>query len=155
MDTEKKKPKGGGRKKGERKVDGTISNGSGAKRKLLDKKKIEELAALNWTIEEICAELGCGHDLIYSRYKKHLDKGRARGSGSVKRRLHLKAMEGDTTALIWLSKIVCGYREPKDDSNVQPIFNVMIHDVPRAIEGQTIDIPNKQLEDKESEAGKY
>ena len=117
---------------------GGPQEGSGRPRKNIDPEKIRELAADHCTVDEIAAELDCSIGLIYDRFYKDLRIGHERGQLSLKRRMHQKAMAGDTTMLIWLSKQRLGYKErqPEEVGNVQ--FNIIIKDFSKSSDVQEI-----------------
>ena len=98
---------------------------------VIDEGKLIELAAANCTIQEICSELDIGHDTLYSRFSELLKRGRDKGNVSLKRKLFEKAIGGDMSALIWLSKNQCGYkdRQPEEATLIQ--FNVYVNEVPK------------------------
>lgn len=96
---------------------------------VIDEKKLEQMAADDYTVEEMAAELDVSHETIYARFSDKLKKGRLKGNGSLKRRLREKAMAGDTSLLIWLSKVRLGYREPKDETTYNT-YNVTVNEVP-------------------------
>lgn len=98
---------------------------------VIDEAKLEELAALDYSAEELAAELDVHLDTIYARFSETLKKGRMKGNGSLKRRIFQKAMDGDIGALIWLSKNRFGYRDKQPDEAVQIHFNVFTTEVPK------------------------
>jgi hypothetical protein len=95
---------------------------------------VEDMAAEDYTIEEIAATARVHPDTIYSRFSETVKKGRLRGSGSIKHQLFLKGVvDKDTGTLIWLSKNRCGYREPQKLPEEATLiqFNVYVNEVPK------------------------
>ena len=83
----------------------------------LDPLMIQNLASIFCTNREIAAMMSCSTDTLVRNYADHIKKGREQGKSSLRRRQWEKAMEGNTTMLIWLGK---QYLEQKD----QPIAEV-------------------------------
>ena len=101
---------------------------------VVDESVVEDMAAWDYTIEEIAATTGVHRDTIFSRFSDAVKKGRLRGSGSIKHALFLKGIvEKDTGTLIWLSKNRCGYREPQKLPEEATLiqFNVYVNEVPK------------------------
>lgn len=72
----------------------------------IDLAKVESLAAIGCTIEEIAASLGISDKTIYRRMQEQkselsaaLTRGRAKGIANVENALYKKAMEGDVGAI--------------------------------------------------------
>ena len=82
----------------------------------LDTQMLEDLAAIFCTNKEIASIMNCSTDTLVRNYADHIKKGRDKGKSSLRRKQWEKAMEGNTTMLIWLGK---QYLEQKD----QPISN--------------------------------
>lgn len=98
---------------------------------VVDENALQDLAAVNCTVGEIASSLNVHPDTIYARYSDILRKGRDRGCQSIKSKLFEKAMGGDTTALIWLSKNQCGYRDKQPEEATLLQFNVYVNEVPK------------------------
>jgi hypothetical protein len=98
---------------------------------VVDEEKLIELASVNATIQEVCSELNVSHDTLYTRFSEPLKKGRDKGNISIKRKLFEKAMGGDTSALIWISKNQCGYRDKPPEEATMIQFNVYVNEVPK------------------------
>lgn len=98
---------------------------------VLDEQKLEEMASQDFTIEEIAATVGVNPDTIYSKYSERVKKGRLQGNGSLKHRMFLKAMNGDTGMMIWLSKQRFGYRDKPPEEATLIQFNVYVNEVPK------------------------
>ena len=82
----------------------------------LNAQEIENLAAIDCTVEEIASVLDCSKDTLERRFMRHIERGRERGRASLKRQMHKLAMEGNCTMAIWLSKQTCGYRDHVDQT---------------------------------------
>lgn len=89
------------------------------------------MASHHCTLAEISAELNVNPDTIYVRFSDKLKRGRDMGNVSIKRKLFEKAMQGDMSALIWLSKNHCGYRDKQPDEMTQITYNVYVNEVPK------------------------
>jgi len=98
---------------------------------VVDEKQLEDLASINCTIEEIAAVSKVSHETIYSRFSEIVKNGRLRGNQSIKSKLFEKAMGGDTSALIWISKNQCGYRDKPPEEATMIQFNVYVNEVPK------------------------
>lgn len=104
---------------------------SGRPLAVIDEVKLEEMASRDYTIEEIAATVGVNPDTIYSRFSETVKKGRLQGNGSIKHQLFVKAMNGDTGCLVWLSKQRCGYRDKPAEEATLIQFNVYVNEVPK------------------------
>jgi hypothetical protein len=103
----------------------------GKPRKYLDEKLIFDLAKIHCTAEEISTILDCSRTTIYEHYADVLRKGHEEGKMSLKRKMHEKAMTGDTPMLIWLSKQRLGYRDRHPDEQPVTNFNVFVNEIPK------------------------
>lgn len=94
--------------------------GAGLKVKL-DYSQLRKLCRLNVNTSEIAAFFGVSEDTVQRRMKddpevaKIIGLGRANGSISVRRDLFRMSKEGQVGAAIWLSKNICGMREPAQE----------------------------------------
>lgn len=83
---------------------------AGRKRIDIDIDRIEYLAGLGLTEAEICSSLGISEDTLGNRKKESTDfseaikRGKAKAAQQVSNALFDKAMQGDTTAIIWYEK---------------------------------------------------
>lgn len=98
---------------------------------IIDEAKLVEMAAEDCTVNEIAAYFDVNPDTIYSRFSELLKKGRDKGNASIKRKLFEKAMIGDMSALIWLSKNRLGYKDKQPEEATQVHFNVYVNEVPK------------------------
>lgn len=80
----------------------------------LDKNLIYELAKIHCTNEEIAAILKVSADTIERNFAGLIKEGKAEGKTSLRRYMWLKAQQGDSTMMIWLSKNLLGYRDKVD-----------------------------------------
>lgn len=72
-------------------------------------KLIENMARIMCTEEEIADVLGCSRDLFYTKenenlFRQAIEKGRATGKQSLRRKQYEVAMKGNSSMLIWLGK---------------------------------------------------
>jgi AraC-like DNA-binding protein len=77
----------------------------------IDPAQVEQLAAIDCSLEEMGAVLGCSPDTLQRRFAAVIEKGRATGRSSLKRKQFKLAMDGNPTMLIWLGKIRLGQKE--------------------------------------------
>ena len=91
--------------------------------------EVEELGAGDYTLQEMAEHFGCHIDTISARFSDALKRGRDRGNGSVKRKLFLKALDGDTSAIIWFTKNRCGYRDKQPGEEGGTTINVTLKDM--------------------------
>lgn len=82
--------------------------------KQIDPAQVEKLAALHCTLEEIGTIVGCSVDTLSRRFADAIEKGRAHGKASLKRRQYELAMAGNATMLIWLGKQHLGQRDKQE-----------------------------------------
>lgn len=110
----------------------------------IDLVKVESLAAVGCTIEEIAASLGITDRTIYRRMQEEkselseaITRGRAKGIANVENALYKKAMEGDVGAIKFylcnrssdnwssMNKIEM---TGKNGAPIQPpVFNIVAH----------------------------
>jgi hypothetical protein len=83
-------------------------------RKKIDPEIVEKLAAILCTMEEIGQIVGCSVDTLERRFADIIEKGRAHGNMSLRRKQYDLAMGGNVTMCIWLGKQRLGQREKID-----------------------------------------
>jgi hypothetical protein len=108
----------------------------GAPFKDISYEQVLDLSTLQCTVEEMCAVLKCGKDLIYDRFPDALKEGREIGYVSLRRKMFHRALhgfngEGDSAMLIWLSKQYLGHTDKRQDEVVSLNFNVTVNEVPQ------------------------
>ena len=104
---------------------------SGRPQKPITPEMIIELGRIHCTVPECSAVLGISQELLEKNFIHYLHKGWEEGQKSLKRKMHEKAMQGDTTMLIWLSKQRLGYKERQAEDAQQTTINVHINEIPR------------------------
>lgn len=106
---------------------------AGRPTKPIDPKMVIQLAADHFNVEEIAAHLGTVPSVLYDRFSEELNEGWKRGQGSLKRKMHEKALEGkgDSNMLIWLSKQRLGYRDKQPEEVASVTFNIAVVEVPK------------------------
>lgn len=110
--------------------------------KNIDPAILEKLAAILCTMEEMASVVGCSVDTLERRFADVIEKGRAQGNTSLRRKQFELAMNGHATMLIWLGKQRLGQREKIEYSDTT---EPMIIEMPSR--GKTIEIKDvKKLE---------
>jgi hypothetical protein len=96
----------------------------------IDEGKVEELASLGCSVEEIASlvtpsdsKRAVGHRTIERRFAPALKKGRHNLAHMLRSQLVRRAMSGDTAALIFACKTILGLREPRGDSCVSNVHS--------------------------------
>lgn len=81
----------------------------------IDPTRIEMLASIGCTVEEIAAVEKCCKTTLEKRFMESINAGRLQMSASVKRKQYeIGITNGDKTMLIWLGKQYCGQRDHFD-----------------------------------------
>jgi hypothetical protein len=97
--------------------------------KIIDWKKVEALATIQATQEEICAVMDVHSDTLTDSCRKEFGVGfsemfkkwREGGRSSLRRAQWTKALEGHPTMLIWMGKQVLGQKDQIETTAVEPI----------------------------------
>lgn len=87
----------------------------------LDESKIEKLAAMHCSLEEIAAFMNCSVDTLGRRYAEVIERGRLNGKCSLKRKQMELALAGNVTLLIWLGKIHLGQSDRPEVYQTTPM----------------------------------
>lgn len=91
-------------------------------RLVIDPDQVQKLAAIDCSVAEIGAVLGCSADTLQRRYAAAIEKGRQEGCASLKRKQFELAMAGNATMLIWLGKQRLGQKDRQDMTSAdQPL----------------------------------
>ena len=72
---------------------------------------VQAMSQYGVPLKDIAAFIGISVPTLLKLYKKELEKGRAVANRQIGERLFKKAMDGDTTALIFWAKTQMGWRE--------------------------------------------
>src|SRR5258708_21513265 len=109
-------------------------------RKQIDSAKVEQLASVGCTPDDIGRLFDASQRTIHRRFGIPFQKGQAKLRHTLKRTLFKQAISGNTAALIFATKVYCGLRETPDTT-----INVSA----TAVGGQVIfsEETKKQLED--------
>ena len=88
----------------------------------IDESLVEKLAAIQCTPREIGAIVGCSEDTILGRFSALVSKGKEHGRMSLRRAMFKRAISGNATMMIWLSKQYLGMTdkvESKEDKTIE------------------------------------
>jgi hypothetical protein len=77
---------------------------------------VEKLATMQCTREEIANFCGCSVSTLKRNFDPPIKKGWDKGKRSLRRAMFDKAMRGNTTMLIWLSKNYLGMKDKVETS---------------------------------------
>ena len=77
----------------------------------IDTEVLNKLAAMQCTLEEIANWFGVNKSTISRRFATNITKGKSKGKISLRRAMYSKALEGNVTMCIWLSKQYLGMKE--------------------------------------------
>lgn len=80
----------------------------------VDVELLTKLAAMQCTMDEIAAVIGCSIDTLERNFAGTIKEGRSKGTSSVKRKLFEKAQNGDLGAIIWFSKNFMGMSDRQE-----------------------------------------
>lgn len=83
-------------------------------RKVLDPKKIEAMASVGCTPEEIASLLDASPRTIRGRFCRPYQKGHDKLCHTIKRKLYQMTLDGNVAAMIFAAKVYCGLRENPD-----------------------------------------
>ena len=89
----------------------------------LDHDLIFKLASIHCTYQEIADVIGTSTTTLEKRFKHLIEKGRAEGKKSLRRKQMEVALEkGDVRMLMWLGKQYLGQADqPVDEANTAPL----------------------------------
>ena len=94
----------------------------------IDPEQVTRLARLHCTMEEMASFFGCHRDTLHNNFSAEIDKGRAEGNISLRRKQWQMAVEkGNVVMLIWLGKQMLGQRNEileSDDNIPLPIYDI-------------------------------
>ena len=79
--------------------------------KVIDAAEVHRLASIMCTMEEMAYVLGCHVDTLRDRFSKDIEKARAVGKSSLRRKQWELAQDGDRTMLVWLGKQWLGQQD--------------------------------------------
>lgn len=105
----------------------------------VDAEKVELMAAMGCTVEEIAAELRISKRTLMRRQKdpkflESIERGKARGRATLRRLQWKSANAGNVTAQIWLGKQLLGQRDQFAlDHNVKAVIDVTVNDLTRSL----------------------
>jgi hypothetical protein len=95
----------------------------------IDGEQVIRLARLHCTMQEMASFFGCHVDTLRDNFSKEIDKGKAEGNISLRRKQWQVAVEkGNPLMLIWLGKQMLGQANEvyESDSNIPlPIYDII------------------------------
>ncbi len=77
----------------------------------IDEEQLEKLASIDCSYEEMASILKCNPSTLTRNFAQVIEKSRALGRASLKRKQFELAMSGNVTMLIWLGKVRLGQKE--------------------------------------------
>lgn len=99
---------------------------------MIDEANLLKLARMHCTNWEIAAFFDADVKTIERRFHPLLEKGRQEGKISLKRVMWTKALEGNTTMMVWLSKNCLGYTD-KVESVVEGKTEHYVPPIPKPV----------------------
>lgn len=120
----------------------------------LDEALIEKLAMIHCTPKEIASIVGCSEDTIIGRFSELLAKGREKGKMSLRRAMFDKALGGNCTMMIWLSKQHLGMNDRTENVNLnltEKIESKTTIDVKKIIDSGDLKMITQKLAELEQE----
>jgi hypothetical protein len=81
---------------------------------VIDGEQVQKLASLGCSARDIAYVVGCSVDTLDRRFAAELDKGRAEGRTTLRRRQWKAAMDGNVAMLIFLGKSLLGQTDRAD-----------------------------------------
>jgi hypothetical protein len=95
----------------------------------IDPEQVTRLARLHCTMEEMASFFGCHRHTLRDNFSPEIDKGRAEGNISLRRKQWQMAVEkGNVVMLIWLGKQMLGQVNERLDSESDaplPIYDIV------------------------------
>lgn len=88
----------------------------------IDPEQVEKLASLHCTVQEIADFFECSRDTIERRFRVQIQKGRASGKITLRRKQWQAAEKGNVSMLIWLGKNILGQKD-KSDEEIEAMAN--------------------------------
>ena len=90
--------------------------------KEIDVEQLDKLAAMQCTLQEIADWFNVDKSTISRRFATNITKGKSKGKISLRRAMYTKALGGNVTMCIWLSKQYLGMKDaPEDIHNNTPL----------------------------------
>jgi hypothetical protein len=126
--------------------------GPGRPRLELDVEQVRALAQIQCTYKEIAAVMRCSIDVIQNHYTDVIAEGREEGKSSLRRAQFKKALEGNSSMLIWLGK---HYLDQHDEIKLSSTQEPEVRKLMNKIEslgstGMLRDVGKKHTEEKEA-----
>ena len=98
------------------------------------------LALIKCTPKEIAILLNVELSYVLKKFDEAMKLGNQVSNAMLKRAMTKKALSGDTTMMVWLSKQHLGYREPKQDETQSNTINIVTSDMPQVLRDKVIEV---------------
>ena len=98
------------------------------------------LALIKCTPKEIAALLNCSVEHVTKKFDSAIKLGNQVSNALLKNAMTKKALSGDTTMMVWLSKQHLGYREPKADEQEKTTINIVTSDAASIVNEKIIEV---------------
>ncbi len=85
------------------------------------RKEVEAYAGVGVAQDQIASIIGISAPTLRKYFAEELERGAAKATASIAKRLYDKAMAGDTPSLIFWMKVRAGWREKPDLPPNEPI----------------------------------
>lgn len=96
---------------------------TGRPKKEIDEELVYQLALIHCSVKEIATIVDCHPDTIRNRFSAIMEKGKAEGKKSLRRKQFEVALSGNTSMLIWLGKNILGQSDtPISDEDLSKIL---------------------------------
>lgn len=89
----------------------------------IDPELVEKLALIHCSVKEIATICNCHPDTIRKNFSDIIEKGKADGKMSLRRKQFEVALSGNTSMLIWLGKNILGQTDQpvsEDEKKILP-----------------------------------
>lgn len=92
----------------------------------IDLEKVELLASIGCSAEEIAAELGIGSRTVWRRCGAIMQRGALKSKVKLRSAIYRYALRGNVPLLMYLGKAVLGLREHDNEALIQNVLTINI-----------------------------